>query len=84
MRPVPRRTPLEAPHKWIRRARRPQAVELGRVPHGFERDLRDANRVRGRAFGRVGEALRVHGVVGVGLVVGGVEVLTVPASARLG
>jgi hypothetical protein len=57
MRPIARGAPLEAPHKRVRGPRWPQAVELGRVPHRLKRDLGYAHGVRGRAFGRVGEAL---------------------------
>jgi hypothetical protein len=39
------RIPLEAPHERIGRARRPHAVESGRVPDRFVCDLRHANRV---------------------------------------
>jgi hypothetical protein len=81
MRSVACRAAFKAPYEGVRAARRPHAVELARVPDGLECDLRDADGVGGRAFGRVGETFRGYGVVHVRGVVGGVEVDAVPASS---
>jgi len=74
---------LEAPDERVRSAASPQAVELGGVPSGLERDLRDADGVRRGAGRSVGEALRVNRVVHVRLVVGAVKVLAVPARSEV-
>jgi len=71
---------LETPDEGIRGARRPHAVELGRVPDGLVGQLRHADGVGSRARGRVGEAVAGDGVVHVRLVVWAVEVLAVPAA----
>jgi hypothetical protein len=69
MSPISRRTAFEAPHKGIRTTRGPHAVELGRIPYSLKGNLRHADRVSRRAFGRAIEALRVDGVVHVARVV---------------
>jgi hypothetical protein len=74
---------LETPDEGIRGARRPHAVELGRVPDGLVSQLRHADRVGSRARGRVDEAVTGNGVVHMRLVVWAVEVLAVPAAKHL-
>lgn len=74
---------FKAPHKGVRGARGPHAVEFGGVPGGFEGHLRDTDGVGRRAGGGVHETVGADGVVHVGLVVGGVEVNAVPAAVGL-
>lgn len=59
------------------------AVELGRVPDGFVGDLRHPDRMRCRARRSSHEAVLGDGVVHMGLMVGAVKVLSVPASKGL-
>ena len=72
----------ERPHKGLRPILRPHVLEGSRVPHGFVRDLRDADGMRGRTRTSFKEAAFCGGVH-VRLVVGGVEVLSVPAGGEV-
>jgi len=68
-----------AEDKGVRPVRRPHVVEAGRVPERLEGELGHAHRV-GRRAGAGGREGFLDGVVHVRLVVGGVEVLAVPAA----
>jgi len=79
MRPTSRS--LEAPHKWVRIAGFPETVELCGVPSRLVSDLGHANRMRGRTLRCADETVRSDGVKHVRLVVGTVEVDSVPAAS---
>lgn len=57
-------------------------VELGGVPDGLVGHLWHPDGVRRRAWGSGQETIHVDGVVHVRLVVGAVEVLSIPASKK--
>ena len=82
VRTIPTRT-LKAPDKRIRRTGRPHAVELAGIPRRLVGYLRGAHGVSRWAGWSVDEAVGFDGVEHVGLVVGAVEVLAVPASVVL-
>jgi len=73
---------FEAQRERVGVAALPQAVESGGIPQGFVGDLREADGVRLGAFSGNGEGLPGR-VVHVGLVVGAVEILAVPARGEV-
>jgi hypothetical protein len=73
-------TAFKAPHEWVGTARRPHAIELGRIPDSLEGHLGHTDWMRRGALGCAVEAFGVYGVIHVRFVIWAVEVLAIPAS----